>query len=159
MKQLMCMATLGLTLALALTGAAAAAETPLTEFGNLVVGQWETDESRHEFEWGVGRKVIRWQSHFKADGQWVLVSEGIWFWDADADAIQGLGVAINMPVDLFRYSTKVQGAEVVHDLVTQGQAGGTYVERWSFKDGEYEWKLQNPTDGATIMGGSYRKLD
>jgi len=128
-------------------------------FGELVVGEWETEDSRHLLEWGVGRRVVRSTSYFKSDGEWVLVSEGMWFWDARQETIRGIVVATGMPVELFEYRSEVRGEEIVHDLVAHGEAGGRYVERWRFSGGEYRWTLEEPKEGTAIMDGVYRRLD
>jgi hypothetical protein len=80
-----------------------AAKTPLEAFGGLTIGEWETEDSRHVLKWGVARKVVRSTSYFKVEGEWTLVSEGMWFWDAREQQIRGIAVATGMPVELFEY--------------------------------------------------------
>ena len=136
------------------------AETSLAAFGELIVGEWEGDGSRHVHEWGVGHKVIRSRSYFQAEGEWMLVSEGMWFWDADEQTVRGVTVAVGMPAELFLYRSTVRGNEVVHDLVARGPAGGRFVERWLFDGGGYEWSLEQEQDGKPqrLMGGAYRRV-
>jgi hypothetical protein len=64
-----------------------------------------------------------------------------------------------MPIELFEYRSRVQGEQIVHNLVAQGAMGGIYVERWRFADGEYRWALEEPKEGKEIMNGSYRRVD
>lgn len=141
------------------SAAAPAAETPLEAFGGLAVGEWETEDSRHVLEWGVARKVVRSTSYFKVEGEWTLVSEGMWFWDARQQQIRGVAVATGMPVELFEYRSTIREKEVVHELEAQGPAGGKFVERWSFDGGEYSWTLENPQGGEPLMGGTYRRAE
>jgi hypothetical protein len=158
MREWMKIAGLPLVLTLA-SGIAPAAETPLEAFGTLVVGEWETEDSRHVFEWGVARKVVRSRSYFKVEREWTLVSEGLWFWDARQEQVRGVAVATGMPVELFEYRSKIREKEVVHELDAQGPAGGKFVERWKFGGGEYHWTLENPQGGEPIMGATYRLAD
>ncbi len=134
-------------------------EKPLEALGALVAGDWRADDSRHVFEWGVGRKALRSRSYARSEGEWKLVSEGLWFWDPGEEAIRGVVVAIAMPVDLFEYRAQVRDSEVVHDLVAHGPSGGEYVERWVFGDGSYRWSLEVEREGKTetIMGGTYER--
>ncbi len=87
------------------------------------------------------------------------MSEGMWFLDSAEDALRGVVVAIEMPVDLFLYRSEVQGNEIVHDLVARGDAGGTFVERWPYDDDGYRWSLEQEKGGAAvqIMSGAYRR--
>jgi hypothetical protein len=132
---------------------------PLDAFGALVVGEWEADDSRQVFEWGVGQQTIRSRSYFKSDDGWTLVGEGMWYWDARQATIRGVAVAIEMPVELFEYRSVVRNREIVHELVAQGAAGGEFVERWVFDEGGYRWSLEAEANGALeeIMGGTYRR--
>ncbi len=128
-------------------------------FGALVEGEWHGEDSRHVFEWGVGKRSLRSRSYQESEGGWNLVGEGMWFWDPGQATIRGIAVAIGMPVELFEYRSEVQGTEVVHDLVAQGPAGGEYGERWVFADGTYRWTLEVENEGQleAIMGGAYQR--
>lgn len=140
------------------TGVALAEEeSPIASFGALVIGEWETADSRHTFEWGVGKRVVRSRSYFRKDGTWELVSEGWWFWDGAQATLRGFAVAVGMPVEVFEYRSIIEGAEIVHDLEAQGAAGGSYVERWRFAGDEYDWSLESPDGGEKIMAGTYRR--
>lgn len=136
-----------------------AAGSDLEAFGALVVGTWEAADSRHVLEWGVGRRVIRSRGYFLIDGDWMLVSEGIWYEDRDAARIRGVVLAVEMPIDRFEYSTVVNGSEVVHELVAHGEAGGRYRETWTFDGSGYRWMVAKiGTDGLEpMMKGSYRR--
>lgn len=133
------------------TGAAA-----LEAFGALVVGEWQSEGSRHEFSWGVGRRAIHSRSWFGDPGSWTLVSEGFWYWDPGEGTIRGRTVAIDMGIDLFEHRSRVDGRSVVSDLVSHGDFGGVYVERWTFDDAGYDWVLEQ--DGARVMGARYTKV-
>ena len=138
---------------------AADLEDPLDDFGRLVVGEWEAEDSRHVLQWGVGQRTVRSRSYAKSDEEWILVGEGMWFWDPGRKTIRGVAVAVGMPVELFEYSSEVRGGEILHDLVAHGAAAGEYVERWTFGEDEYRWSLEVEKDGKpeTIMGGAYRR--
>jgi hypothetical protein len=128
----------------------------LVDFGALVVGRWETEDSRHDFAWGVGERVLR-STSYAADGDhWVIVSEGWWYWDPGEGTIRGQTVAVGMGIDLFEYRSRVSGSEVVHDLVSHGEFGGVFVERWTFDEAGYSWTLEQ--DGERIMGGAFRRI-
>lgn len=128
---------------------------PLAEFGERMVGTWEAPDSRHVFGWGVGERAVRSTSYALQAGEWVLVSEGMWYWDPGVGAIRGVTVAIGMPVELFDYTSRVTASEVVHDLLLHGEMGGRYVETWRFTPEGYDWVLEQ--DGERLMGGSFRK--
>lgn len=130
--------------------------TPLSAFGDRMVGTWEAEDSKHVFEWGVGERVLKSHSYFSDNEDWVLVSEGMWYWDPGVESIRGVTVAIGMPVELFEYTSRIAGREVVHDLVSHGEMGGRYVERWLFTDDGYDWALEQ--DGERVMGGSFQRV-
>jgi len=132
----------------------------LEALGELIVGTWEAPDSRQVHEWGVGRRLIRSRGYFMQDGDWVLVSEGIWFRDDEAGVIRGIHFAVAMPVERFDYRTTVEGDEVVHQLETHGPTTGRFVETWTFDDAGYIWRLERPTDDGLerVMGGAYRRV-
>lgn len=136
--------------------------TQLEAFGELVVGVWEAPDSRHVHEWGVGRKLIKSSSYFLADdGSWSLVSEGIWYWDAEAEVIRGTLLAIEMPLDRFEYSSRVEGSRVVHRLRAVGAEVLEYRETWTVSDATYDWVLEeeSPTGWTRVMGGTYTRVE
>ena len=132
----------------------------LAAFGALVVGSFEANDSRHEYEWGIDGRVIRSRSYFKSDEGWTLVSEGMWFWDPGESIVRGAVVAIDMPVDLFEYRSVVEDDEIVHELMAHGAQGGRFIERWVFDDDGYRWTLERPSDESTerLMSGAYRRV-
>ena len=143
-------------------GTAQASRAPqpgtLEELGQLMVGTWTAPDSRHVHEWGVGRQTIRSRSYFPSGDGWKLVSEGMWYWDDEIQAIRGTLIAIDMPVSRFEYQTTVSGPVVTHTLRAFGTSGGRYVETWTFAGDGYTWRLQQAEgDGATIMSGSYQR--
>ncbi len=159
--RLILMAFLATTLS-ALDPVPARAQQPeLERLGDLIVGTWTAEDSRHVIEWGVGHRLIKSQSFFLVDGEWSLVSEGFWFWDGEADLIRGTHLAIGMPADRFEYETVVKSDEVVHDLTAFGATREHYVETWTFDGEGYDWRLEQPTpDGPQrIMGGRYQKAE
>ena len=128
----------------------------LTDFGERLVGTWEADDSRHIYEWGVGDRVLTSRSYFLATEGWALVSQGLWYWDPSAETVRGVVVAVDMPVELFEYASRLEGDEIVHDVVSHGEMGGRYVERWRFEGNLYHWSLEQ--DGREILsGGPYRR--
>lgn len=102
----------------------AAGQTPLDDFAARVLGSWEGDDSRHEFTWGVGQRVVRSRSWFADGNGWTLVSEGWWYWDPAEESIRGQTVAVGMGIDLFEYRSRIEGETIVHDLVSHGEFGG-----------------------------------
>jgi hypothetical protein len=138
----------------------AQAQTPqegaLAQFGALFVGTWEGEGSRHVVEWGVGNLMLKASTYSGGDSDPRLVSEAFWYWDPQAESIRGIAVAIDMPVSLFQYDTRVEGVTVVHELESHGQMGGSYVERWTFSDDAYDWVLEQA--GQTIMTARYRRI-
>jgi len=128
----------------------------IAALGDRMVGTWEGQGSRHVFEWGVGRRVVKSRSFFPEGDDWVLVSEGWWYWDPAVEAIRGKLIAIDMPGELFEYTTRVGEHEIVHDLVLHGDMGGTFIERWVFEEDGYTWSLEQ--DGERLMGGAYTRV-
>jgi len=140
--------------ALVLAPSIVVAEDPMEAFGALVEGRWTAGDSRHEFEWGVGRRAVRARSYYKTEQGWTLVGEGMWFWDPAQEVIRGVVVATAMPIDLFEYRSEVQDNEIVHDLAAHGPAGGKFVESWRFAGDEYHWTLEG---GPEPMTATYRR--
>jgi hypothetical protein len=134
------------------------ASDPLTAFGARLVGTWEGGDSRHVFAWGLGQRVLESTSYIQRGGTWEVVSKGWWYWDPAVGAVRGTTVAVGMGIDLFEYTARVEGEEIVHDLVTHGDLAGRFVERWRFEpDGSaYTWTLLQ--EGERLMGGSYRRV-
>ena len=150
------MARLALPVLAAAPGPVSGQSDALAAFGARMIGTWEAADSRHVFEWGVGARVVKSSSYFPRNGEWELVSEGIWFWDPSIESVRGITVAVGMPVELFEYTSTVGTNELIHDLVSHGEMGGTYVERWRFTDDGYDWTLEQ--DGERLMGGTYRRV-
>lgn len=135
---------------------------PLAPFERFVGGQWHLEGSYQEFEWGVGRRVVRSRGYFLEDGKPKLVAEGIWFWHPGEKRIKGIFAAIDMPVVFFDYTTRFEGSKMVSDLRSYGAKGteSTYVETWDFKDDtHFVWKLmkQTPEGLREEMGGTYTR--
>jgi hypothetical protein len=136
--------------------------SPLARFEPLIGGQWHLGDSYQEFEWGVGRLSVKARSYFIVDGRARLASEGIWFWQPAERTIKGVFTAIEMPVELFEYSTRFEGTDMISDLVTYSGNGDKteYMERWVFLDDtHFEWTLYSvTTDGPRKeMGGIYSR--
>lgn len=131
----------------------------LEAFGALAVGEWTAEDARNTLTWGVGRKIIHSKSYFLLQGEWTLVSEGVWYADPSGAGVRGVVVAIEMPVELFEYRSEVRGESIVHQLVGHGEMGGEYRETWSFDDEGYEWTLETEAEGAMqrVMGGAYQR--
>jgi hypothetical protein len=130
----------------------------LEAFGALVIGEWEAEDARHVFTWGVGRRLIHASSYFAEGDEWKLVSEGIWYADTEEGTIRSVQVAIDMPVERFEYRSHVRGTRVEHELQVVGPEPGQFVEIWSFSEAGYDWWLESPDDpGRRLMGGSFRR--
>ena len=155
LRQLATAGALGLLLASPGASQQPVGPTALEAFGSLVEGRWEAAGSRHEFTWGVGRRVIRSQSWFGEADEWTLVSEGWWYWDPVDETVRGQTIAVDMGVDLFEHRSRVEGRIIISDLVSHGNFGGVYVERWMFDDDGYDWVLEQ--DGQPVMGARYTR--
>ncbi len=144
------------------TARAQSVELPgLEGFGALVVGEWEADDSRHVFEWGVGRRLLRSRSYFPAADGWRLVSEGMWWWDEEVQAVRGLTFATGMPVSRFDYLTRVEGSRVVHAVEAMAPEGPLELrETWVFGNGSYTWLVESRGESGweEWMSGSYRRV-
>lgn len=140
----------------------AATEDPLAPFDRLVGGQWHLGDSYQEFEWGVGRLSVKARSYFIVDGVPQLVSEGTWYWHPERNVIRGTFTAIEMPVSLFEYETRFDGATMVSELTTYDASGAktAYVEQWQFLDDKtFEWTLFRKADDELLkeMQGTYSR--
>lgn len=120
-----------------------------------MVGAWQAQDSRHVFEWGVGERVVKSRSYFPEGDGWTLVSEGFWYWDPTDQVIRGRTVAVGMGIDLFEYTTRLTGDEIIHEMVAHGPMSGEFVERWSFDGDGYTWSIEQ--DGEELMGGRYER--
>lgn len=140
------------------------ATNPLAPFERLVGGRWSIEGSYQEFEWGVGRRSVKARSYFVVDGEAMLVSEGIWYWNPAEEKIRGVFTAIEMPVVLFDYTTRFEGSRMLSELRAYDAAGGEtiYEETMEFTDEDhYLWKLFRKTaDGLKEeMGGTYSRSE
>jgi len=135
---------------------------PLSSFERLIGSQWHLEGSYQEFEWGVGQRSVRARSYFVIDGAPRLVSEGFWYWHPGEEAIKGVFTAINMPVDVFEYTTRFEGDNLISELVTYDASGTrtAYSETWEFTDdAHFAWSLflKTPDGPKKEMGGIYTK--
>lgn len=137
-------------------------ENPLEPFPKLVGGKWRLADTYQTFHWGVGRLSVRSLGFAIVDGEPKLVSEGIWFWHPELKQIKGYSTAIDMPVNIFDYTTEFQENTMVNKLRAYSSTGSAedYIETWEFTGPDtYEWTLSAPTpDGMTkIMAGTYTR--
>ncbi|MGB5343539.1 MAG: hypothetical protein WBN87_03315 [Thermoanaerobaculia bacterium] len=138
-----------------------ASDNPLAPFDSIV-GRWESGDSYHVIEWGVGGKVVFSRSYFVVEGADQLVSEGWWLWHPATKVIQGTAVAVGMPFDLLEMETRFEEGNLVSDLVGVAADGSRqrYRETWEFTDEDhYTWTLYALGDeGETVMmNGKYRR--
>jgi hypothetical protein len=138
------------------------AQNPLAPFERLIGGQWHLGTSYQEFEWGVGRRSVRARSYFFVADEPKLVSEGIWFWHPEDKKIKGVFTAIDMPVEIFEYTTRFEETGLVSELITYSPDGtrSEYVEKWEFQDeSHFVWTLLVATpDGLKAeMTGTYAR--
>ena len=135
--------------------------SPLAGFERLIGGQWHLGDSYQEIEWGVGRRSVKARSYFVVDGEPRLVSEGVWYWHPAEATIKGVFTAVDMPVELFEYKTRFDGADLVSELIAySGPVQSRYTETWVFVDEtQFEWTLYALTaDGPRReMGGTYTR--
>ena len=137
---------------------------PLQAFERLIGGQWHLENTYQEFEWGVGRKSVKARSYFVIAGEAKLVSEGAWYWHAGEGVIKGVFTAIDMPVELFDYTTRFDGDVMINELKAYAANGNetVFAETWAFVDeSRFEWTLSSVMpDGLTeTMAGTYERRD
>ena len=137
---------------------------PLAPFERLVGGRWSIEGSCQEFEWGLGRRSVKARSYFVIDGEPMLVSEGMWYWNPAEEQIRGVFTAIEMPVVYFDYATRFEGDVMMNELRSYDAAGGktVYEETWEFTDDDhFLWTLFRKTaDGLKEeMGGTYSRSE
>lgn len=135
---------------------------PLSPFEKLIGGRWWLEGSYQEFEWGVGRRSVVARSFFVVDGRPKKVSEGFWYWHPGEKVIRGVFVAIDMPVELFDYTTKFEGSKMVSELRSFTGSGEekAYTEIFEFTGADaYEWSLYSGSHEARKkeMGGAYTR--
>lgn len=124
---------------------------PLAPFARLIGGRWHLDGSYQEFEWGVGRRSVKARSYFVINDEPKLVSEGVWYWHPTEKVIKGLATAIDMPVEVFEYTTRFVGNSMLSDLSAVGSDGSRteYVEDWEFRDDDhFVWTLFSKTNDS-----------
>jgi hypothetical protein len=142
--------------------APASAPHPLASFERLIGGQWYLAGSYQEFEWGVGRRSVIARSYFVVEGIPKLVSEGVWYWHPEKKRIRGIFIAIDMPVEVFEYTTRFEGNSIVSELAAYN-ADGTktmYKEVWEFlDDAHFAWTLfaETPEGLKEEMSGTYSR--
>lgn len=135
---------------------------PLAPFERLIGGRWYLEGSYQEFEWGVGRRSIKARSYFIVEDEPKLVSEGIWFWHPEEKQIKGVFTAIDMPVEIFEYTSRFEGNSLLSELVAYSAEGGKsrYAEEWEFVDEtHFVWTLsiETPDGLRQEMGGTYSR--
>ena len=145
-----------------LSTALAAGDNPLSPF-KRIIGRWESGDSYHLIEWGVGGKVVLSKSYFVVEGEDQLVSEGWWLWHPSAKAIQGTAVAVGMPFEGLEMVTRCEEGNLISDLVGVAPEGSrqTYRETWEFTDDDhYTWTLcLVGAEGETeMMSGRYERV-
>ena len=140
----------------------ASAPNPLTKFERLVGGQWHLEGSYQAFEWGVGRRSVIARSYFVVEGKPKPVSEGFWYWHPEEKQIKGIFVAIDMPVEVFEYTTRSEGNSIISELAAYDADGikTKYEEVLEFlEDAHYVWTLfaETPEGPREEMGGTYSR--
>lgn len=121
---------------------------PLAPFDPLIGGEWHQEGNYQVLAWGVGRKTVTSRHYFLVDGEPQLVSEGFWFWHPNEQTIKGTFVAIEMPVELFEYTTKFEGNKMVSELkaFTSEGVDEHYIEEWRFNGADqYTFSLYADT--------------
>lgn len=135
---------------------------PLAPFARLIGGQWHLDGSYQEFEWGVGRRSVKARNYFVVDDEPKLVSEGVWYWHPTERAIKGVATAVDMPVEVFEYTTRFVDNSMLSDLSAVSSDGSRteYVEDWEFLDDDhFVWTLLRKADDGLLqeMQGTYSR--
>ena len=136
------------------------AENPLRPFERLMGGQWHTEGSFQEFEWGLGRRSIKARNYFWVDGEPKLVGEGLIFWDPRAQEIRGVFTAVDMPVVFFHAVSRFEGDDLHNDLLAYDASGQESAYREVFRfvdDSTMEWNLFQVEGGdeTHMMSGTY----
>jgi pimeloyl-ACP methyl ester carboxylesterase len=137
----------------------------LAPLARIVGGSWELGGFFQEFEWGVGRRSVK--GRMIAPGKYGprVLSEFTWYWHPEKGAFEGRGVAIEMGVDLFEYTTWISGDTLVSDLRSFTGTGAPDAQRemWVFEHpDQYLWQLfegaGEPAPGAAPqMDGRFRR--
>jgi len=138
------------------------AQDPLAGFVPFIGGQWHMEGSYTELEWGVSRQSVKARSYFVVDGHSKLVSEGFWYWHPGERQIKGIFTAIDMPVVLFVYTMRFEGAAMIGDLKAFAANGKEteFIETWKLvDDSHFAWTLSSMTaDGQEqSMSGTYTR--
>ena len=140
------------------------AETnPMSSFSWLIGGKWEMkDGTYHTFEWGLGKRSVKAKTYFKVEDEYVLVSEGLWFWHPGEKLIKGYFTAKNMPFVFMEFTTKFEDRKMINKLKAIAKDGKVshYSSTWSpiGKDG-YSWKLFTGEEGSLkeVMKGDFKR--
>lgn len=141
---------------------ASAQPAPLAPFERLVGGEWRSGQTVQVFEWGPGRASVLARSFTMEGGERVPTSVGLWYWHPERRTIVGVASAVDMPVELFEYTTEFDGDLMRSDLVAYDASGetGRYVETMEFIDEDgYQWRLLLPRPDATevVMSATFRR--
>ena len=121
---------------------------PLAPLARLIGGEWHQEGNYQVVEWGVGQKSVASRHYFLVNGEPQLVSEGFWFWHPGEQAIKGTFVAIEMPVEVFEYTTTFEGDKMISELKAYNPEGveENYVEEWVFTgEDQYTFSLYADT--------------
>ena len=133
---------------------------PLSSFERLIGGEWHLQGNYQTFAWGVGKLSVKSESYFIIGSEPQKAAEGIWFWHPKERKIKGYFTAINMPVELFDYTTVIEGNTMKSEIKSYSSDGieDKYIETWEFTDdNSFEWSLFSKSmDGEKkVMGGKF----
>ena len=134
---------------------------PLQGFERVIGGRWYADDgSSHEFEWGVGRKVVRARSYRDSEAGPQLAAEGMWFFHPGDQVIRGVVVVVGDPEGLFEMETTFDGDTMTSRLWAYGSMTGEFREVFEFTDeNHYRWTLfEELGEGAAlVIGGEFER--
>lgn len=135
---------------------------PLSSFERLIGGEWHLQGNYQTFAWGVGKLSVKSESYFIGGGEPQKAAEGIWFWHPKERKIKGYFTAINMPVELFDYTTVFEDNTMKSEIKSYSSNGieDKYIETWEFTDdNSFEWSLFSKSmDGEKkVMGGKFSR--
>ena len=129
-------------------------------FSRLIDGKWYMKNSYQTFEWRVDRKIVKARSYIIEENEERLVSEGFWFKHPETNLIKGYFFAVNMPIEFFDYTTKIENNKMINNLVAYTKEGQKqeYIEIWEFiSENKYLWSLNQKSKNGmvTIMQDEY----
>lgn len=132
----------------------------LAPLNHLAGGEWELNGRYQAFEWSLDKQLLTAKSYTIKQDTVQILSEGIFFWHPEKQVIKGFVKSINMPVDLFDYTTQAFEDSLQSKIFAYGYNGAVteYMEIIHIlNDSTYEWKLYEATRQKVLMQGIFKR--